>query len=581
MIKKNLNIIIICALLGLALSVGYIANYYLGSIVNPQISTTFDKNADFAVRGIHEDRRVYKNDPLVLTDLYITVVKSSKSGTIDGKQNLLQTFNALNDQNVDLTSTAPDQALEVIFQEGNVFGPQKGMFGYSSEVSNATIELRGHSTREIPQKSYAIKLFNGTGMWNDQRIINLNKHPYDLTRVRNKLSFDYFTKFSDLASLRTRFVRLHIKDLSAGNNKAAFVSFGMYTQVEQPNKTFLSSHGLDPNGSLYKAENFEFFRYENYIKRQDDPGYNKADFEKIISIKSTKDHSKLINMLDDVNNFDININDVIEKHFDRNNLLTWLSVNIIMENIDTTTQNFMLYSPNNSDKWYFMQWDYDGAWGWQNQASRHTPKPMGLWETGISNYWGNILINRFLKNTENLNQLTEKVKAISKVINKENTHKLLESYYPIVSKLVKLSPDLGGLPASIGDYDKEYWGLENWPEINLQKYIKSIDNPMPVFLGDITKANGVYTAIWENSYDFQGDEIRYDFSLSYDPDFKNIIKSKTNLTGNSFEIGNLAPGTYYWKIMVNDAKGNLQQAFDVYEDKFANRYFGVKQVIIK
>lgn len=580
MIKKNLNIIIISLLLVLALSGGVLVNFFLSSAIGTTNTTAFDQNADFAARGIHEDRSVYENDPVALTDLYITVLKSTAGGNPDAVNNSSFTFDSMNKQMINPGSDTADQTLEIIFQEGNAFGPQKGMYGFSADTSNGTIELRGRSTRETPQKSYGIKLFDGSSPWNNQKTINLNKHPYDLTRVRNKLSFDFFTKFSDLSSLRTRFVRLYVKDISAGNSKAGFTSYGLYTQIEQPNKTFLASHGLDPNGSLYKAEDFEFFRYEDFIRKQDDARYVRAEFEKKLSIKTTKDHTKLIAMLDEVNNLGSDINDIIARHFDRNNLLTWLSVNIIMGNIDTRTQNFMIYSPNNSDKWYFMQWDYDGAWGWENQAG-HAPRIKGSWETGVSNYWGNVLVSRFLKIPDNLKQLTEKVQAVSKIINKENTHKLLQSYYPIVSKIVKSSPDIGGLPASVGDYDKEYWGLENYPEANLQKYLKSIETPMPVYLGDAAKSNGTYSLAWENSYDFQGDDISYDFNLSYDPDFKNIIKSRTKLTGNTFNIGKLTPGTYYWKVTVKDSKGNTQQAFDVYEDGFGNRYFGVKQLIIK
>lgn len=580
MIKKNLNIIVVTLMLVLALSGGAIVNYLLRSSIVTTNTISFDQSADFAARGIHEDRSVYENDPVELTDLYVTVLKSTGNGKADGNNTGIFTFDAMNKLMINPGSDTSDQTLEIIFQEGNASGPQKGMYGFSADTSNATIELRGRSTRETPQKSYGIKLFDGSGPWNNQKTINLNKHPYDLTRVRNKLSFDFFTKFSDLASLRTRFVRLHIKDLSAGNNNALFSSYGLYTQIEQPNKTFLASHGLDPNGSLYKAEDFEFFRYEDFIRKQDDSRYVRAEFEKKLSIKTTKDHTKLISMLDEVNNLGSNINDIITRHFDRNNLLTWLSVNIIMGNIDTRTQNFMIYSPNNSSKWYFMQWDYDGAWGWENQAG-HAPRLKGSWETGVSNYWGNVLISRFLKIPDNLKQLTERVQAVSKIINKENTHKLLQSYYPIVSQIAKVSPDLGGLPASVADYDKEYWGLENHPAANLQKYIKSIENPMPVYLGDATKSNGTYSLTWENSYDFQSDDISYDFSLAYDPDFKNIIKAKTGLTVNTFNIGNISAGTYYWKITVKDSKGNTQQPFDVYEDGFRNKYFGVKQLIIK
>ena len=66
----------------------------------------------------------------------------------------------------------------------------------------------------------------------------------------------------------------------------------MYTQSEQLNKTGLKNHGLDSNGQLYKINSFEFYRYEDVIKPQDDPSYDSAAFEKLLEIKGSDDHRK-------------------------------------------------------------------------------------------------------------------------------------------------------------------------------------------------------------------------------------------------------------------------------------------------
>lgn len=56
-----------------------------------------------------------------------------------------------------------------------------------------------------------------------------------------------------MTSLRTQFVHLYVKDLSAGGSSSSYEDYGLYTHVEQPNKQFLRSHMLDPNGQLYKV----------------------------------------------------------------------------------------------------------------------------------------------------------------------------------------------------------------------------------------------------------------------------------------------------------------------------------------
>lgn len=104
--------------------------------------------------------------------------------------------------------------------------------------------------------------------WRGQRTIAAaTSHVYDSTRFRNKLSYDLLKTIPGAFSARTQFVHLYVRDLTEGNAEAAFEDYGLYTQVEQINKTYLRNHGLDENGQLYKANMFEFLRYEDAIKR--------------------------------------------------------------------------------------------------------------------------------------------------------------------------------------------------------------------------------------------------------------------------------------------------------------------------
>ena len=67
------------------------------------------------------------------------------------------------------------------------------------------------------------------------------------------------------------------------------------------NKTALTAHGVDSNGQLYKINFFEFYRYEDVIRLTTDPAYDQTAFEKHLEIKGDSDHSKLIKMLDVLN----------------------------------------------------------------------------------------------------------------------------------------------------------------------------------------------------------------------------------------------------------------------------------------
>src|SRR5690606_33747335 len=178
-----------------------------------------------------------------------------------------------------------------------------------------------------------------------QQRLNLNKHIDDMSRIRNKLSFDLMETIPDTTSLRTQFVQLYVKDLSNGEKDAPYQDYGLYTHVEQPNKKFLKAHMLDPNGYLYKTKFFEFFRYPDQVKSTSDSNYDVTKFEEIFEIEGREEHDKLIEMLDAVNDYSIPIDETVEKYFDVDNFLTWTAMNILMDNMDTNSQNYFLYSP--------------------------------------------------------------------------------------------------------------------------------------------------------------------------------------------------------------------------------------------
>ena len=200
-------------------------------------------------------------------------------------------------------------------------------------------------------------------------------------RFRNKMAYDLIKGIPQMMGLRTQFVHLYVKDNTDGSSDV-FQDYGLYTQVEQLNKTALKTHGLDSKGQLYKVNFFEFYREEDVIKTTDDPGYNQEAFEERLEIKGDSDHTKLIHMLDAVNDYSIPINQVLEQYFDEENIVYWMAFQILTGNVDTQSRNMYLYSPQNSDTWYFIDWDNDGFFmrseyglrGWSDQGS---------WECGI------------------------------------------------------------------------------------------------------------------------------------------------------------------------------------------------------
>lgn len=512
-----------------------------------------------------EDKRLYERDEDdSLKTLYITVLP-----TEPGKESL--DWYGLNR----LPNKGDDSKLNIIMQEGlsDGEGPRSGMFGYGATDSNASITLRGNTAWFTSQKSYRIKLTEEAGTYLDQRTFNLNKHSLDLSRLRNKLSFDLFENIADMTSLRTQFVHLYVKDLSTGAADADYVDYGLYTHVEQPNKQFLRSHLLDPNGYLYKVAFFEYYRYEDLIKNYDDPTYDRAAFETILEIKGREEHSKLIAMLEDVNNYSIPIEKVMDKHFDLDNFLTWTAAEILMDNMDTDANNFYLYSPLNNDKWYILPWDYDG--GWELQRNKGSIRP---YQSGISNFWGSVLHNRYFRSERHVEQLKVKLDELyATYINKDTVKRQLESYKDVVEPFLYREPDIQFLPEQNSDFEEELQIIVNTPERGLQRFLEDLEKPKPFYQHDVERNGDQIEFSWDISFDLQDDALEYEVTVAKDPEMKQIVYKESHLKDNTFSIKELSKGTYYWKVIVSDAAGNWQYSFDSYKDEEGNYYYGMRE----
>jgi spore coat protein H len=438
------------------------------------------------------------------------------------------------------------------------------------------IKARGHSTREADQMSYAIKLAKDAAPWQGHRTVLLNKHPYDLTRMRNKLAFDLLAYLPELAAPKTRFVHLTVdgQDL------------GLFTQVEKLDKDFLKAHGLDAAGHLYKAEAFEFYRYPEALKAEG-AGFDKAAFESVLEIEGAKDHQPLLAMLDALNAEVQPIDSVLATHFDRRNLVTWLAVNVLLGNQDTTSQNFVLYRPTNG-RWHFLPWDYDGALGFYGQpdqvAGREHPQ---RWQEGLSNWWASKLVRRYLQAPGAAAELDARVRELaSGVLARERAQALVDSYRDAVAPWVAQAPDAGLLPTASAD-KAGAWRAESDRMLgavaaNLATYELTKARPMPVYLGDPDVAERRFS--WEASFSLAGHALSYDFQIARTPDFAAgaIAFEKTGLTETSVVAAGLAAGTYYYRVTVRDATDPTrlyQTAFDSLEAN-GRRFDGVRTVVI-
>ncbi len=508
-------------------------------------------------------------EPEDVVTMYLTVSSGNEGERTNHTWSEINTYSVFDyeDMGVDRYK------VEGLLQVGDESGPLPGNLGYGQISPNCTIQIRGQTSSRQSVKNYKISLKENKGMWMGNTTIPLNKHVNEGLRFRNKMAYDLMAGIEQMMGLRTRFVHLYVKDTTAGGN-GAFTDYGIYTYVEQLNKKTLKAHGLDSNGHLYKINEFEFYRYEDVIKMKDDPTFDEAAFEYRIETKGSDDHAKLIKMLEDVNDFSKPIDDILDKYFDIENLSYWMAFHILMGNADTQSRNVFIYSPLNLDKWYFISWDNDGSLS-KTEYAQMNRLSYSEWETGVSNYWGNVLFQRALKSEKYKKALDAAIEDLKAYMSKEKIDAMANRYASIVKPYVYSYPDILNLPLTSAQYDRVVAGLSSEIDTNYQLYKESFVKPMPFFIDKPQKKGNKLIISCQSSFDFNSEPLTYDIKVARDFYFNNPILSVEDVSLPVAEMSMLPKGQYFIKATVTNQSGYTQTAFDYYYYEGAKQY-GVK-----
>ncbi len=521
---------------------------------------------------LKENKNIYtQDDKGKITSVYITAFPTE---TDDGK--------TLNFSDFDL-DTARSKEYNPVLNANVQFGNKSGGLSNLKNANqvNATIRLRGSSSRSAAIKSYKVKLKGNDDTFKGRTTLNLNKHVSDPSKITNKLCMDLMQTVDNMSSFQTDFMLVYIRDGSLPQSQQQYKYYGLYTNIEQPNKSYLKLRGLDENGSLYKAENFEFRQYPE-LKNVDDPNYDEAAFEKVLKIREGKDHTKLLTMLKDINDMNQDFNTVFHKYFNEDNYLTWMACNVLFGNEDTIAHNFILYNPQNSLTWYMLPWDFDGTFRIGKFVSNYNaPIPL----KGIQRMTGVLLHRRYFKQPGNIEKLTAKIEELLKTsFSKDKVNALLDDYRPVLAATMSKDPDvlIGKMPPNeLNTYIDQFYSQI---ELNYQNYRESLKYPTPVFVSEPTrKDDGSVYFSWEPSYTFDDSFAKYNIILAKDYKMQNVIFQKKNLSETNYVYNQKLPaGTYYLKVFVTNDKGLEQYSLDFYHGELQNvRIFGVRQVVIK
>ena len=540
-------------------------------------SVSQENTVEFAESNYHlrDKDLLYQEDPQSVKTLYLTIKSGVESENTNHTWEEINTYSAYDYEKWGV----PRYQVAAILQAGDDSGPLAGQVGYNETVPNATVQVRGQTSSRNQQKNYKIKLKKNKGSWQGQRTLNLNKHQTDGLRFRNKLAYDLIRGIPQIMGLRTQFVHLYVKDEN-GSEPDKFVDYGLYTQVEQLNGAGLKAHGLDSNAQLYKVNFFEFLPYEEVIKPENDPDFDKQAFEKLLEIKGDHDHRKLIEMLQAVNDLDQPIEQTLDTYFDRENLTYWLAFQILIGNTDTQSRNVYLYSPQNSQRWYFIPWDHDSAF-FKKEYEIEKFAGKTSWESGISNYWGNRLFQRALKSEAFRKELDDAIQDLRAKLTPDYLSQEVAKYQATVQPYVTKEPDSTHLGLTPSQYEEVAAAIPQEIESNYQDYLDSLKKPMPFFIGIPEKdENGKLKVRWDAAYDLKGQKMTYKVEVAKDFEFKDVIHTEEGLSLPETVLDMPEKGHYFARVTATNEAGESRDAFDYYVTE-AGKHFGVKSFFIQ
>jgi len=512
--------------------------------------------------NIKDNEELYENeDDTSVTVMYLTV---SSGNEADGSNHTWQEVNTYSseyyrDLGIDRYKV---EGILQIDEEGD--GLDENSYGYGEEVPNVSVQVRGQTSSRNEIKNYKIRIKDGKEEYHEQRTLNLNKHIGDPYRFVNKMSYDLLDTIPQLMSARTQFVHLYVKDLTAENSDQ-YVDYGLYTMVEQINRTYLKNHKLDENGQLYKVTFFEWDKYDAVMMDPEDPEFDRAEFERYIEIKGDEDPQKIQNIVNKIHNYNIPIDEIIEEHFDTENLCYWMAFNLMIGNNDVGARNLYLYSPLNSEKFYFICWDMDASFKRTYTEWRGRSSDMS-WEDGISKFYGLTLVRRMMKEEKYRKMLEDAVDDIyANYVNHDTVSQRVEMYKGVTLQyLYTYHESEDGTVDDVWTYNMLTSGIPDEVDRNYMIFKESLNNPWPFFV-DMPMKNEEGTEItlnWGVSYDVNDQEVTYDLILARDFLFTDIVDEQKDLNVPSYTIDMLEPGTYYLRVVSKNESGYTMECFD-------------------
>ena len=520
--------------------------------------------------AVKDDKSLYGKEADEIVTYYVTVGRGSSSDNAD------HTWAEVN--NTPLSSYDEDEnpyLCEAALQVGDDYGPLEGEFGYDTKVANALIGLKGTGASEKQQKSYKLSIMEGKGKIDGQKTIILNKYMMDPFRFTDAMMQSIMAQDENVLGRRAKLVHLYVKDKTEGED-GKFVDYGLYTQLEAVNGTYLKKRSLDTGGSLYKTVDFDFGRHEDVIMETTNKGYDEKAFDEYLESKAdAEDHSSLIEMLIAVNDDSWDTASLLDRYFDRDNLYSFMAYHILSGDQEGAKGGYYLYKPQVSDKWYFITGEADHAFR-DLYANMKNPDYETPWDNGVFMFSGNKLFERILSDENcrvGLNTVVEDL--YSSTMSQESVSNAVQQWTELAEETLFSLPDSRYLRVNQTQWDQLSAQMSSSVRTYIDEYYASLLSAWPFDLNDTAISGDQILISWEEAYLYGTGNVTYHVELSHDPGFGSCL-ADTTTESTSVSVPSDGKGEYFVRVTAITADGHEMPANGYYQTEKKVKINGVQ-----
>ena len=221
---------------------------------------------------------------------------------------------------------------------------------------NASFNLmRGSLKRNMKIK---LDWTNKDQNYNSVETLNLNAGGLDPSKLRDAFSYWLFRE-AGVPAPRTTFAEMTLTIPGQYEKE----HLGIYTIVEQVNKSFLKDRFGSKKGLLMKPEGIASVEYHGDDWRFYAPLYRPDDEPLLAQSMRVMDFANVVNLSNEKQ-----FRDSISSYLDIDGFLRFIAVNALIVNLDTLLampQNYYLHLSKDTNKFVFFPWDLDISFaGW-------------------------------------------------------------------------------------------------------------------------------------------------------------------------------------------------------------------------